>query len=126
MQQDTALEQRESCLSIRAAFDPLHFVDETFDCAVAPGQTTSIGHGLRIIGQPIDKSDQFGNPTGLDSGLPLLLTHLPLVLAQQTTKILRKRKHYGNGRVTLDKLLQIGCLLSRAALWRSHHHERNA
>jgi hypothetical protein len=52
--------------------------------------------------------------------------HLPLVLSQQTTKILRKHEHHGNGRVTLDKVLQIGGLLSRAALCRSHHHERNA
>jgi hypothetical protein len=73
----------------------------------------------------LDKSDQFGNPTGLDSGFPLLQAHLPLVLAQQTTKILRKREHYGTGRVTLDKVLQIGCLLFRAALCRSDYHERN-
>ncbi len=31
MQQDAALKQRKSCLSIGAAFDPLHFVDESFD-----------------------------------------------------------------------------------------------
>jgi hypothetical protein len=82
MEQDTALEQRESCLSIPAAFDPFHCIDELFHQTIAPSQTTSIGHNLRIIGQPIDKSDQFGNPTGLDSGLPLLQAHLPLVLAR--------------------------------------------
>ena len=82
MQQDTALKQREACLSIRIAFDPLHFIEESFDNAAAPGQTTSVGHGLRIIVQPIDKSDQFGNPTGLDGGFPLLQAHLPFVLSR--------------------------------------------
>jgi len=64
MQQDTALEQREACLSIRTAFDPLHLVNEPFDHAVAPRLGAPIGHGLRIVGQPIDKADQFRNATG--------------------------------------------------------------
>jgi hypothetical protein len=81
MQQHTPLQQREACLSIRAAFDPFHFSDESFHHAIAPGQATSVGHSLRIIGQPIDKSDQFRNPTDLDSDLPLLQTHLPLALS---------------------------------------------
>src|ERR1700694_5434729 len=50
----------------------------------------------------------------------------PSCLREPPTKILCQRGHHGNGRVTLDKLLQIGCLLSRAAWCRSHHHERNA
>src|SRR6266700_6779310 len=73
----------------------------------------------------LDKSDQLGNPTGPHSNFPLLQAHLPLVLSQQTTKILCKREHHSDGRVTLDKLLQIGRLLSRAALCGSHHHECN-
>jgi hypothetical protein len=76
------LKEWESGLSIRTAFDPFHFVDEAFDYAIAPSHGASIGHGLRIIGQPIDKSDQFCNSTDLDSGLPLLQTHLPLALSR--------------------------------------------
>src|SRR5260370_16282883 len=41
------------------------------------------------------------------------------------TQILRKREYYCNGRVTLDELLQIGCLLPRATLWGSYHHKCN-
>src|SRR6266700_2222009 len=73
----------------------------------------------------LNKSDQLGNPTGPDSGFPLLQAHLPLVFSQQTTKILRKREHHSDGRVPLDKVLQIGRLLSRAALCGSHHHKCN-
>ena len=75
MQQDTALKEGEACLPIGAAFDPFHFVDEPLNHTVAPGQATSVGHSLPIIDQPIDKSDQIGNPTGLDSRLPLLQAH---------------------------------------------------
>src|SRR5258708_30346538 len=62
MQQHTALEQREACLSIRTAFDPFHFIDESLHHAVAPGHAASIDNSLRIVSQPIDKSDQLGNP----------------------------------------------------------------
>jgi hypothetical protein len=34
---DPALEQWEACLSIRTAFDPLHFIDESFNHAIAKG-----------------------------------------------------------------------------------------
>jgi hypothetical protein len=44
------LEQREAGLSIRAAFDPFHFIDESFHHAIAPGLGASVSHGLRIIG----------------------------------------------------------------------------
>jgi len=50
MQQDAALQQREACLSIRAAFDPLHLVDESFDHPVAPRLGTSIYDGFCIVG----------------------------------------------------------------------------
>src|SRR3989440_9154967 len=125
MQQDAALQQRKARLSIGTAFDPLHFIHETLNHAIAPRHAASVDNSLRIVSQPINKSDQLGNPTGQHSGFPLLQAHLPLVLSQQTTKILRKREHHSDGRVTLDKLLQIGRLLSRAALCGSHHHECN-
>src|SRR5260221_2265584 len=49
----------------------------------------------------------------------------PSCFREPPTKILRKPEHHSDGRVTLDKLLQIGRLLSRAALCGSHHHECN-
>ena len=49
----------------------------------------------------------------------------PSCLREPPTKILRKCEYYGTGRVTLDKVLQIGSLLSRAAMLWSHHHKRN-
>jgi hypothetical protein len=35
-------------------------------------QAASIGNRLRIVSQPINKSDELGNPTGPHSGFPLL------------------------------------------------------
>src|SRR5207245_3863700 len=49
----------------------------------------------------------------------------PSCFREAPTKILRKCEHRSDGRVTLDKMLQIGCLLSRAALCGSHHHKCN-
>src|SRR6266516_799444 len=51
MQQDTPLEQRESCLSIRAAFDPFHFSDETYQHAITHRLGATIGDSFCIIGQ---------------------------------------------------------------------------
>ena len=72
MQQDAPLQQRKSCLSVGTAFDPLHFIHEPLYHAIAPDHAASIGNRLRIVSQPINKSDQLGNPTGPDSGFPLL------------------------------------------------------
>ncbi len=82
MQQDAALQQRKARLSVGTAFDPLHFIHETLNHAIAPGHAASIDNSLRIVSQPINKSDQLGNPTGPDSGFPLLQGPLPLVLAR--------------------------------------------
>ena len=82
MQQDAALQQRKARLSVGTAFDPLHFIHETLNHSIAPGHAASIGNSLRIVSQPINKSDQLGNPTGPDSGFPLLQGPLPLVLAR--------------------------------------------
>ncbi len=48
----------------------------------------------------------------------------PLATASASS-VLRKREHHSDGRVPLDKVLQIGRLLSRAALCGSHHHKCN-
>ncbi len=125
MQQHAALEQRKSRLPVGTAFDPLHFIHEPLNHSIAPGHAASVGNSLRIVSQPINKSDELGNPTGPDSDFPLLQAHLPLVFSQQTTKILRQREHHSDGRVTLDKVLQIGRLRSRAVLCGSHHHKCN-
>src|SRR6266536_665558 len=108
MQQDSALKQRKSRLSIGTPFDPFYFIDEPLNHPVAPGQTTSVGNSLRIIVQPISKSDQFRNSTGPDCGFPLLQTHLPFALAQQVAKILRQLEHDRDGLVALDESVQIG------------------
>ena len=71
MQQDTALEQRKSCLSIGAAFDPFHLVNEPLDHAVVPRLTTSIGDSLCVVGQSVYKVHEFRDATGLDGGFPL-------------------------------------------------------
>ncbi len=70
MQQHTPLEQRESSLSIRTAFDPFHFIDESLHHAVAPGLGAAIGHGLRIVGKSVDKTDQFRDATGQNGCFP--------------------------------------------------------
>ena len=103
-QQDASLQQRESCLSVGTTFDPLHFIHKPLHHAIAPGQAASIGNSLRIVSQPINKSDELGNPTGPDSDFPLLQGSLPLVFSQETTKSQRKREHHSDGRVTLDKV----------------------
>ncbi len=108
MQQDAALQQREACLPIRTAFDPFHFIDEALHHAVAPGLGAAIDHRLGIVGQSVHKTDQLGNPTGLDSGFPLLQTPLPLALSQQAAKVLCEPEHDCDGLVTLDELIQIG------------------
>jgi hypothetical protein len=58
----TTLEQREARLSIRTAFDPLQFVVESLHHPIAPRLGASVGDRLRIIGQAIDKADQFLDP----------------------------------------------------------------
>jgi hypothetical protein len=75
------LQQRKSRLSIGTPFDPFDFIDEPLDHAVAPRQAASIGNSFRIIGQPIDKSDQFRNPADPDSGFPVLQAHLSLTFS---------------------------------------------
>jgi hypothetical protein len=125
MQQDAAWQQRKSCLSRTATFDPFHCVDKSLDHAGAPLQTASTSHGLRIIGQPITNSDQFGKSTSPDGAFPLLQTHLPFTLWQLAAKVLCKRERLSESLVALEEVLQIGRLLSRAALRWPHHYERN-
>jgi hypothetical protein len=50
MQQDAALQQWESRLSIGTAFNPLHFIDKTLNHPVAPRQAASVGNSLCVIG----------------------------------------------------------------------------
>lgn len=75
---------------------------------------------------PSTKAIRSAIPTSLDRGFPLLQTHLPLALSQQAAKVLRKLEHHSDGRIALDELLQIGRLLSCAALGGPHHQKRNA
>jgi hypothetical protein len=81
MEQNTALQERKSSLSIGTTLDPFYFIDEPLDHPVAPGQAVSIGNSLRIIVEPIGKRDQFCNPTGPNSSFPLLQSRLPLAFS---------------------------------------------
>ena len=75
------------------------------------------------------------NPStkAMSSAIPLVRTAAfhcskrtsPSCFREPPTKILRKREHHSDGRVTLDKVLQISPLLARAAVWRSDHHQCN-
>ena len=60
MEDGTSLQQWKTCLPVRTAFHPLHFIHETLNHSIAPGHAASIGNRLRIVSQPIDKSDQLG------------------------------------------------------------------
>lgn len=82
VQQYTTLEQREACLSIRTAFDPLQFVVESLHHPVAPRFGASVGDRLRIIGQAIGKADQFLGPRGAHCGFPLVQPALAFPLAR--------------------------------------------
>lgn len=82
MQQHPALEQRKSCLSIRAAFDELDFLVEAFDHPVAPRVSASIDHCRFVISQSIDKADEFRIPTGAYRRFPLLPSTPSLTLAR--------------------------------------------
>jgi hypothetical protein len=101
VKQHSALEQREASLPIRAAFNPLHFIDEPLDHPVAPSQAASVSNSLRIIVQPIDKSDQFRDPTDPDSGFPLLQSHQPLAFSEKVAKVLSQLAHDRDGLIAL-------------------------
>src|SRR5260370_2095428 len=91
---------------------------------------------LQVMLHPLaTASASSANPStnAMSSAIPLVRTAAfhcskhtcPSCFREPPTKILRKCEHRSDGRVTLDKVLQIGCLLSRAALCGSHHHNCN-
>ena len=124
MQQDTALEQRESCLSIRATFDPLYFIDESFDHAVASRLATPIGDRFCIIGQPVDKIHQFRDPTRQNSCFPLLQSPHAFTMAQKLTKLLGKGECSRDRGITLAEPLNESDLVGCSVLGRPNDHER--
>src|SRR2546423_6615809 len=92
---------------------------------------------LQVMLHPLaTASASSANPStkAISSAIPLVRTAAfhcskrtcPSRFRELPTKILRKREHDSDRFVALDKSLQIGCLLSRAALFWPHHHERNA
>ena len=91
MQEDAALQQRETSLPIRTAFDPLQFVVEPLDHPIAPRFGAGVGDCHSIIGQALHKADQFLDPRGAHSRFPLVQPALAFALAQQLAKVLRKR-----------------------------------
>jgi hypothetical protein len=74
MQQDTALQQWEASLSIRAAFDQFDFIDKPLNHAVAPRVATSIDDSICIVGQSFHKVDEFRNVRSPYSTTVALLT----------------------------------------------------
>jgi hypothetical protein len=106
MQQDAALQQRKACLSIGATFDPLHFIDESFDHAVAPRLATPIGDSLCIVGQPVDKINQFCDPTRQNGCFPVVQARLPFQPPQQLTKCLGQGEGRRNRGITLAEVLK--------------------
>ena len=72
MQQDAALQQRKSRLSVGTAFDPFHFIHESLDQAIAPRLGTSIHDGFCIVSQSPHKISQFSNARSQYSTFPLL------------------------------------------------------
>ena len=75
------------------------------------------------------------NPStkAMSSAIPLVRTAAfhcskrtgPSCFRELSAKILRKLKHHSNGRVTLDKVLQISRLLARAVVYGSDHQQCN-
>jgi hypothetical protein len=86
MEEHPALQQRKSGLSIGTPFDPFYFIDKTFDHSVAPCQAATVGNRFRIVGESINKSDQFRDPTGLDSSFPLLQTQPSLAFSRDASQ----------------------------------------
>jgi hypothetical protein len=82
MQQHTPLEQREACLSIRTAFDPFHLLMNPSTMPLLQVMLHPLTTASASSANELDKSDQLGNPTGPDSGFPLLQAPLPIVLSQ--------------------------------------------
>ena len=62
MQQNAALKERKSCLSITAALDPFDGIHETFDHAVIPRLGTPVDDSFCIVSQSLRKVYQFSNP----------------------------------------------------------------
>ncbi len=125
MQQHTALQQRKSCLSIGAAFDPFHFVDEALNHPVVPGFTASMGNRLCIVGQPIDKVYQFRDATGLDGGFPLVQPWWTFPLPQQLPKRLSQGEGSRDRGITLTELINERDLPFCSVVGRSNHHQRD-
>src|SRR5258708_14582308 len=125
MKQHTPLQQWKSSLSIRTAFDRFDFIHKTLNHPVAPRHAASIGHRLRIVGKPIDKRDQFRDPTRPHGGFTLIQTQQSFALAEQTAKILRQRERACDGCVALDELRKIRRLLWGPILRRPYDHQRN-
>ena len=100
-----ALQQREASLSIRTAFDPLHFIHEPLNHAIAKGSCC-------IHWQQPPHRQPTSSTKAISSAIPLARTAAfhcskrtcPSCFREPPTKILCKREHHSDGRVTLDKL----------------------
>jgi hypothetical protein len=120
------LEQWKARLPIGTPFDPFHFIDEPLDHPSIPGLTAPVGHGLRIVGESVNKLDQFRDPAFPDSGFPLLQARLSRALAQEIPKVLCEGEDPDDRGVTLRELIEKGDLIFGAILCRTNDHERGA
>ncbi len=117
MQQNAALKQRKSRLSIAAAFDPFHFIDKSLDHPIAPRLGTSIDDGFCIVGQSLHKVYQFSNARSPYSSFPLLQSRFPFPIAEKGAKCLSEVVGGCGCRITLAELVNesglVCCSLSR-------------
>lgn len=54
--------------TIHRSFEQFEFVDLAFHLTIVPGHGASMSNCLRIIGQPVYKTDKLCNATRLDVG----------------------------------------------------------
>jgi hypothetical protein len=93
--------------------------------AVAPGLGAAIGHGPRIVGKSVDKTDQFRDATGQNGSFPVVQSSCAFQLVEQLPKGLGQRTCGRNCRITLAELIKKSGLAWGALLCRTNHHERS-
>jgi hypothetical protein len=125
MQQHAALEQRKSCLPVGTALDPFDFVDEALNHPVVPRLAASKGDRLCIIGQSIDKIDEFRDATGLDGGFPVIQSLWAFPLPKKLPKRLSQGEGSRDRGIVLAESIKERDLPFCSVIGRSNHHQRD-
>ncbi len=123
MQQNAALKQRKSCLSITAAFDPFHFIHKSLDHPIARGLGTSIHYGFCIVSQSLHKAFQFRNARSSYGSFPLLQSRFPFQVAEKGAKCLSEGVGNCGFGITLAELINERRLGLCSLLGRTNDHE---